>query len=272
MLDKTFKQLEHEGWERQAATYDDWFARVTQQAIGPILTSFGNLSGKRFLDIACGTGHLAGQAAAHGAQVEGIDFAEAMVWQATQNYPEVKFSTGDAEALSYPDQSFDAVACAFGLLHMANPEAAIAEAYRVLRPGGRYALAVWCSPQEGNEYLGLVLGAIQTHGSLDVPLPPAPPFFRFADEQECRTVLMAVGFGQVAFSVLPITWQGREPHDVLDLMYKSTVRGTLLLAAQTDEARSKIHQAILEGAERYRRTEGLTMALPVKLVVASRML
>jgi len=83
---------------------------------------------------------------------------------------------------------------------------------------------------------------------------------------------MAVGFGQVAFSVLPITWQGREPQDVLDLMYRSTVRGTLLLAAQTDEARSKIQQAILEGAERYRRTAGLTMALPVKLVVASRML
>lgn len=182
MKQKTFKDLELEGWEHRATMYDTLLAPVTQQAIEPMLESLGDFSGKSFLDIACGTGHLAGHAAQRGARATGIDFAEAMVTRAARNYPKVTFAKGDAETLTYPDESFDAAACAFGLMHVGNPETALAEAHRVLHPGGHYAFTVWASPQEGSEYHALVFDALQKYGSLELPLPPAPPFFRFADE------------------------------------------------------------------------------------------
>ena len=64
----------------RAAAYDDLFATITDQAIAPILDSFGDIADKRLLDVACGTGHIAGVAAERGAKSEGIDFASTR-WQ-----------------------------------------------------------------------------------------------------------------------------------------------------------------------------------------------
>ena len=65
----SFKELEHQGWAEKARFYDDHFASVTRQAIEPLLECFGNISGRRLIDICCGTGNLAEAAAQSGAQV-----------------------------------------------------------------------------------------------------------------------------------------------------------------------------------------------------------
>jgi ubiquinone/menaquinone biosynthesis C-methylase UbiE len=270
MTPQTFTALEHAGWLARAAAYDGSFALVTNQAIAPILDSFGALKGKRLLDVACGTGHLAAAAAQRGAVAEGLDFAGTMVAEATRHYPQVTFTEGDAQNLPYNDGLFDYVACAFGLLHMERPERAIAEAYRVLQDGGRYTFTVWSAPAQGGDLLGLILGAVQTHGTLDVPLPPAPPFFRFADADECRRVLTAAHFITPAVSTVPVTWYGKTPQDLLDLIYKSTVRTPMLLEAQTPEARNRIHEAILAGAAKYRVSDRIAIAIPAVMATATK--
>jgi ubiquinone/menaquinone biosynthesis C-methylase UbiE len=243
MAEKAFRDLEHAGWTARAGAYDGSFAVVTGQAIASILDTFGSLRGKRLLEVACGTGHLAGAAAQRGAVAEGLDFAGTMVAKAARNYPDLRFAEGDAQRLPYESERFDGVACAFGLLHVERPEAAMAEAGRVLRPGGGYTFTVWCTPEQGGEFLGLVLGAIQAHGTLNVAFPPSPPFFRFADPNECRKTLAAAGFVNPTTATLPLTWRGKAPRDALDLIYKSLVRTPMLLEAQTAEARELIHEA-----------------------------
>lgn len=270
MPDTTFKQLEHDLWVQKAPDYDDNFAVLTRTAIEPMLQPLGDISGLRLLDVACGTGHLAGEAARRGALAEGLDFAETMVEIASRNYPGVPFRVGDAEALPYPDHHFDVVACAFGLLHLPNPETGIAEAYRALRPGGRYVFTVWCSPEQGHEYLDLVMGAIQEHGRLDVDLPPAPPMFRFASEDECRRVLGAAGFADLDISNVTIVWGCSDPQNIIDLAYRCMVRAHLLFDAQTDHDRAAIFQAIRKGAERYRKNGRIEMNFAAKLVVAAK--
>ena len=96
----------------------------------------GYSAGTRVLDVATGPGTIAGVAAARGADVVGLDFSGAMIAEATRLHPAVAFREGDAHALPFDAASFDAVVMNFGLLHLARPETAMAEAHRVLRGDG----------------------------------------------------------------------------------------------------------------------------------------
>ncbi|HSS65568.1 MAG TPA: methyltransferase domain-containing protein [Gammaproteobacteria bacterium] len=270
MSETTFRDLEKAGWTSRAEVYDDHFAKITRQAIDAILDGLGNLKGKRFLDVACGTGHLAGAAAARGAEAEGIDFAATMVAQAADNYPDCTFTEGDAEQLPFEEGRFDAVACGFGLLHLENADGAIREAHRVLRPGGRYAFTVWRSPEQGSEMHQIILGAVKEFGTLDVDLPPAPPMFRFADPQECARILQSTGFSDIRTKVLPLEWRGSSPEAFMEMIYKSAVRMLMVLDAQSEPARERIHEAILEGVEARRKDDEIVIAFPAMMVTAAR--
>lgn len=271
MINKTFKELEQSGWRDKAAAYDDIFALITRQAINPLLDSFGDLTGKRFLDVACGTGHLAAESAKRGAVAEGIDFADTMLVKASANYPDIAFHDDDAENLSYENSSFDAIACNFGLLHFENADTAISEAYRVLRSGGQFAFTAWCSPDQGCDFMRLVWGAVQTHGSLDVDLPPAPPMFRFADSEECESATQAAGFSNPEVSRLDLAWTANHPEEIIELIYKSVVRAPMVLEAQTPEARDRIHEAIIAGAEEFRSGSEIQLAFPAIMTVAKKL-
>ena len=268
MSEKTFRELEHQGWVKKAAVYRDVFGKITEQAIDPILDSFGDLTGRRFLDVACGTGDLAAAAAKRGAHAEGLDFAATMVAKASAIYPNARFREGDAEQLPYPIKTFDAVSCSFGLLHLQNPEGAVGEVRRVLKPGGRYSFTVWCSPDQGGEFFKLVLEAVQRYGTLDVPLPPAPPIFRFSNFEESERLLKGAGFTASSIGTINLMWRTANPQDVLDLIYKSVVRTPMILEAQTHDAREKIHRAILRETEHYRRSGEIELKFPAVLATA----
>lgn len=265
----TFKQQELAGWDTKAKAYDDYAGKITLQAVEPLLAAAGIQAETKLLDVASGPGYVAGAAAARGAIPVGVDFAPSMVIEAKRNFPSAEFREGDAEALRFESNTFDAVICAFGLLHLAEPDKAITEAFRVLRPGGRYAFTVWCSPEK-HEFFSLVLGAIKTHGTLEVPLPPAPPIFRFSDHKECKNALSAVGFIEVEVNELPLVWEPTTPRELLDLIYKSSVRTAMLLEMQASDALERIHQAILDGALQFKRGEVLRVAFPAVMAVARK--
>ncbi|HEY7141552.1 MAG TPA: methyltransferase domain-containing protein, partial [Methylomirabilota bacterium] len=138
-----FHAFERAGWERVPRAYQDAWGRLTTQAAGPLLDAARVGPGVRALDVATGPGHVAAVAARRGASVVAVDFSEAMLAEARRHHPGIDFRSGDAEALPFPDASFDAVVMSFGLLHLARPDQALAEAYRVLRRGGRVAFTVW---------------------------------------------------------------------------------------------------------------------------------
>jgi SAM-dependent methyltransferase len=268
MAEKTFRDLEHQGWLSKADAYRELFGTITAQAIAPILDTFGDLSGARFLDVGCGTGELAAAAASRGAQAEGLDLAATMVEKAREKFPDVEFREGDAEQLPHANSSLDAIACSFGLLHLENPDRALRGARRVLKAGGRYTFTVWCGPDRGGDLFKLVMGAIQEHGALDVGLPPAPPMFRFEDPEECFRALRAAGFYEPTARRLELAWHAREPRDILELIYKSVVRTPMILLAQADHARERIHEAILGGAEAYRAGDTIRFGFPAVLATA----
>ena len=96
--------------------------------------------GERMLDLACGTGDLAEQAAERGAEVVGLDFAREMLRGAERRGVAARFAQGDAAALPLPDASIDAVVCGFALRNFTALPPVFAELARVLTPEGRMAL------------------------------------------------------------------------------------------------------------------------------------
>ena len=240
----SFREAEHAGWTARAESYDAALAAVTGQAIPHVLAALGgDLAGRAVLDVCCGPGHLAATAAARGALAEGIDFAPTMVALARRNYPAVRFGEGDAEHLPHPDACLDAVACAFGVMHMERPDLAIAEAFRVLRPGGAFAFTQWAAD---DELLGIVGAAVAAQGNPGVDLPPAPPPMRFSDPDECGRALRAQGFADVRVGRIALAWRGDRPEAVLDLIHGGAVRAAMLIDAQEPEDRARVHTAILE--------------------------
>ena len=101
--------------------------------------------GERILDIATGTGWAARRIARRGATVTGIDFGAEVIEAAKTlgNGSGIDFLVGDAEALAFPDDHFDAVISTFGTMFARDPEAVASELARVVRPGGRISLANW---------------------------------------------------------------------------------------------------------------------------------
>lgn len=108
--------------------------------------------------------------------------------------------------------------------------------------------------------------SIRTHGTLDVPLPAAPPPFLFSEPDTCTAALLAAGFVDPRVTEIPLAFRPREPEQVLALTY-SAVRMEMILSLQAAEARQRIHRAIVEGAERFR--TGATIEIPMPAVLAS---
>jgi SAM-dependent methyltransferase len=269
VTEPTFREFEHAGWERAAAHYGDAFGRLTMQAVPALLDAAAAVGGTRLLDVACGPGFVAAAAVDRGAIVSAVDFAPAMVEAARRRYPALDVREGDAESLAFEDASFDAVVMNFGMLHLAHPDAAIAEGRRVLAPGGRYAFTVWAPPAQAVGF-GMTLRAIETHGNPNVPLPEGPPFFRFSDAVEMRGALAAAGFSDMRVRVLELTWRLSSSDEVFDAVSRGGVRMSAVLRAQTPEAFEAIRAAVRREVETYRSGEAFRIPMHAMLASATR--
>ena len=104
------------------------------------------LAGERILDVAAGTGTSSAALARSGAEVIALDFSAGMVAEGRRKHKKIEFIEGDAEKLPFPDNQFDAVSISFGLRNVNEPKVALAEMYRVLKPGGRVVVCEFSKP------------------------------------------------------------------------------------------------------------------------------
>jgi SAM-dependent methyltransferase len=267
----SFRDFEHQGWSSEgvALGYHDYLSPITIQAIGALLDAAGVRQGTRVVDVATGAGYVAAAAAERGAEVIGIDFSATQIALAKRRCPSIEFREGDAGALPFPDGTFDAVVSNFGMPHLPDPDAFISEAFRVLRSGGRFAFSVSAPPEEAVG-LGIIYGAVQTHGRMDVPLPPGPSFFLFSDPGQCERSLQEAGFRSATVSKVPQVWRLASPDVLFEAIMKGTVRAAALLRAQTPEALAAIRDATRTAASSYERDGVIELIMPAVVAAAEK--
>ncbi len=106
-------------------------------------------TGDRALDVCCGTGDIAELLAATGAKTIGLDFTAEMLDVARRRNAAIEYLQGDAMALPFEDESFEAVTVGFGLRNLAEWKTGLEEMHRVARPGGRLLVLDFGRPDNG---------------------------------------------------------------------------------------------------------------------------
>jgi SAM-dependent methyltransferase len=188
-------------WATHAAYVDDRAAAVTDT----MLDRADPRPGDRVLELACGPGGVGLAAAPRvlpGGSVVLSDLTIEMTAIAARRaeaagLANISARALDAQSIDEPDGSFDVVLCREGLMLLPDPIAAVAETHRVLRPGGRIAVAVW-GARARNPWLGALFDAITEQTGFPVPPPGVPGPFALDDPGTVAGMLSDAGFDEAA--------------------------------------------------------------------------
>lgn len=141
--DGTTAGVEGPAWDTAAAGWAQHWAGFSAPAREAVARAAGLDAGMSVLDIGCGSGEFCALVAARGARVCGVDAAPGMVEVARRAVPDADLRVGPIERLPWPDASFDVVTAFNALQFSADVAAALREARRVTRDGGRVAVCNW---------------------------------------------------------------------------------------------------------------------------------
>lgn len=225
------------GWTRQQTAMREFSAPVSHWMIETIAPQ----PGERVLELAAGLGETGMLAAELVAPMGGViisDQAEAMLSGARERaialgLSNVEFRVLNAEWIDLPVASVDAVLCRWGYMLMADPLAALVETRRVLRPGGRVALAVWDSIEQ-NPWALLPSRELIERGASTPPSPGTPGPFALGSSERTTELLQQAGFADVRVQALDL----RRRHASFEEFWDSTL----------DLSRA-LHDAVLDRPE-----------------------
>jgi SAM-dependent methyltransferase len=209
-------------WERRRDDIEQACALVRDWMVEELRAA----EGETVLELAAGVGETGFQAAAalgEGGRLITSDFSPAMVAAARRRGDElglenVTYEVMDAERLPLEADSVDGVLCRFGYMLMPDHAGALAETRRVLRPGGRVALAGW-GPPERNPFFGLIGMSLGQRGHIPPPEPPpAPGPFSMASSERTTALLEGAGFTDVRTEEVPVRFSVPDAEGYLALI------------------------------------------------------
>jgi ubiquinone/menaquinone biosynthesis C-methylase UbiE len=196
-----------EGWGKRAEDVREMGMPVSAWMIEHIAPQPGQV----LLELAAGpgdTGFMAAELIAPGGELISSDAADEMLSVARGRAAElgienVDFKRLELEWIDLKAASVDSVLCRWGVMLTLDPAAALREMRRVLRPGGRAALAVWDSP-EHNPWATIPTRALVELGHAKAPDPSAPGMFALSDADRLRELLGDTGFSDVLVDAVDV--------------------------------------------------------------------
>ena len=259
------------GWGRQLGAWSETAAPVTQWMIDAAAVR----PGQRVLDLAAGPGEV-GFAAAKliepGGELICSDQSEAMLEVARARggalgLTNVSYRVLGGEWIDLELASVDVVLCRWGYMLMVDPAAALRETRRVLRSGGRVALAVW-DAGERNPWLEIPLSVLLEHGMATPPQPGTAGTFALGDASLLEAMLAEAGFTEIVVDAVSITRAAPE-FDSWWATHLDLSVSTRTAFEQADEAQTEaIESEIAARLAPYTAADG-TLAVPGRTLVAA---
>ncbi len=273
-----FHTASRQSWSAVAPDWGELIAEIDRQlgrAAEWMIEAVSLQPGEQVLELAGGPGTLSLMAAdAVGEQGRVIcsDFAEPMVDTARLRVQQagrgnVDCRVLDAQAIDLPAGAVDVVLCRMGYMLMGDPAAALRDSARVLRSGGRLALAVW-SDSVANPWAAVPMGAIMGHLGAPPPPPGTPGLWALADEGHLCRLLSEAGLDGVRTELLEdrVTYDGPEDWMAKTARLAGPIR--VLFAGLDDDGRRAIAAHVSEASQVYQQPDG-GLEMPERLLVAS---
>ena len=243
------------GWERQRAFIEEVSAPVREWMIRELSPR----PGQTVLELAAGAGDSGFEAAAcvgERGRLISTDLSPTMVGVARRRGSElgvanVDFRVIDAERIELDADSVDGVLCRLGYMLMADPATALSETRRVLRAGGRLALAVWGAPDR-NPFFAIVAMILAHGGHMAPPEPEAPGIFSMAREERTRTLLEDVGFSDVYTEEVPVRFRLADIDQYLAVTTDTAGAVAIALRGLSDAERTQVKARLEEAFADFR--------------------
>ncbi len=233
-----------------------------------VLAAAGVGAGQRVLDVACGTGILARTALVRvgaGGQIVGLDLNQGMLDVARRKAPMLDWRLGRAEALPFAAESFDVVVSQFGLMFFQDRTAALREMMRVLRPGGRLAIAVWGALDATPGYAAMVDLLVRLFGEEMASSLRAP--YNLGDTRALRSELRAAELPGATIA----TEVGTACFPSIDDWVFTDIKGWVLADRLDDEQFDRLLQSARRELRRFVVADGaVAFAAPAHIITATK--
>jgi SAM-dependent methyltransferase len=252
-----------------AEVYEEFFVPALFGEWAPRLADAAQLAaGQAVLDVACGTGVLAREAAARvspGGSVTGLDRNDGMLAVAARKAPSIAWRPGRAESLPFPDGAFDAVVCQFGLMFFEDRAAALKEMGRVLRPGGRLAVAVWDAAERSPGYADMIALLQRLFGDRIANELRGP--FTLGDTAVLRALFAEAGIANVEIRTI----EGRARFPSLEAWVHTDVKGWTLADLIDDAQYRRLQQEAPRALARHVQPDGsVSFGVPARIATAGK--
>jgi SAM-dependent methyltransferase len=252
-----YKRTSLENWQTMAAGWErmrERLERFTRPVSEWMVEALDPKPGDTVLELAAGpgdTGFIAAGRLGGAGQLISSDFSSEMVEVARRRAAElgltnVEHRVIDAEQIPLEDDSVDGVLCRFGFMLMPDPEAALGETRRVLRRGGRLALAVWSSG-ERNPWVTIAGRILVELGLVPPPEPDAPGPFALAVDERLRDLLEGGGFAAERVEEVPVLITYEDVDDFIAVSSQTSGMLSKIWREASDEEVEAIASRLADG-------------------------
>jgi ubiquinone/menaquinone biosynthesis C-methylase UbiE len=263
-----YKETQRNNWDSVAHGWEKWWRiiEIGAEKVSRRLIELASIKvGYNVLDISTGIGEPAITAArevGNTGQVLATDISSEMLSIAKQRAINaglqhvIAFKQGDTGTIELPNSTFDAALCRFGLMFLPDLDTALLNIYGSLVNGGRFAAAVWASPEKDSLFTS-TMNTVMKETRTSPPPAGVPGPFSLSDESLLRNYFVNTGFKDVTIERMNVTFDFGSSKEYASFVLETAGPLQEMLSNESSEKRQKILEAVSESARKFADNTGI---------------